>query len=129
MVRSPSAGEPGCMTSTRQRAAGGTALLTRTANREVPVAPTGASPPPDTVDQGGCSVVPASDPPANWWTAMPTLSDDAVRSERFPPALVLPGPRCDVCPHPVPDHDAIGLRFCRATRNSRLDRGCVCRPA
>jgi hypothetical protein len=34
---------------------------------------------------------------------------------------------CDVCPHPVVDHDAIGLRFCRATRDAGTDRGCACR--
>jgi hypothetical protein len=36
---------------------------------------------------------------------------------------------CDVCPHPVGDHDAIALRFCRATRNTAITRGCVCRGA
>jgi hypothetical protein len=36
-------------------------------------------------------------------------------------------PACDVCPHPVADHDAIGLRFCRATRNAGTERGCACR--
>jgi hypothetical protein len=36
-------------------------------------------------------------------------------------------PRCGVCPHPVADHDGIGLRFCRATLAAALDRGCVCR--
>ena len=38
-------------------------------------------------------------------------------------------PRCDVCPHPVVDHDAIALRFCRATLAAAIVRGCVCRPA
>jgi len=38
-------------------------------------------------------------------------------------------PACAVCPHPVVDHDAIALRFCRATLPSALTRGCVCRPA
>jgi len=38
-------------------------------------------------------------------------------------------PRCDVCPHPVADHDGISLRFCRATIASAVVRGCVCRPA
>jgi hypothetical protein len=37
-------------------------------------------------------------------------------------------PDCDVCPHPVADHDAIGLRFCRATKNTGTVRGCVCQP-
>ena len=34
-------------------------------------------------------------------------------------------PRCDVCPHPVDDHDAIALRFCRATLAAAVTRGCV----
>jgi hypothetical protein len=34
---------------------------------------------------------------------------------------------CAVCPHPLPDHDAIGLRFCAATTGGAFDRGCVCR--
>jgi hypothetical protein len=39
------------------------------------------------------------------------------------------GARCDVCPHPWSAHDAIGVRFCTASRaSSRDDRGCVCRP-
>jgi hypothetical protein len=51
------------------------------------------------------------------------------------PAVVRPGtvpatehePGCEVCPHPLADHDAIGLRFCRATSSGGLDRGCACR--
>jgi hypothetical protein len=35
---------------------------------------------------------------------------------------------CDVCTHPVAEHDGIALRFCRATAAAALDRGCVCRP-
>jgi hypothetical protein len=38
-------------------------------------------------------------------------------------------PRCDVCPHPVVDHDAIALRFCRATLAAAIARGCACRLA
>jgi hypothetical protein len=34
--------------------------------------------------------------------------------------------RCPVCPHAVADHDAIAQRYCRATANSALERGCVC---
>lgn len=37
-------------------------------------------------------------------------------------------PACGVCPHRVDHHDAIALRFCRATLAGALDRGCVCRP-
>jgi hypothetical protein len=36
---------------------------------------------------------------------------------------------CPVCPHPLADHDPIGLRFCRATAAGAVTRGCVCRPA
>jgi hypothetical protein len=36
---------------------------------------------------------------------------------------------CDVCRHTVADHDAIALRFCRATKNASTLRGCVCQPA
>jgi hypothetical protein len=38
-------------------------------------------------------------------------------------------PMCDVCRHTVVDHDAIALRFCRATKSAATVRGCVCRPA
>jgi hypothetical protein len=60
---------------------------------------------------------------------MPTLAPTAIRPERSP-TTTSPGtadPACEVCPHPVSQHDAIGLRFCRATKNAALDRGCVCR--
>jgi hypothetical protein len=36
---------------------------------------------------------------------------------------------CAVCPHPLAAHDAISLRFCRATESRAGDaatRGCVC---
>jgi hypothetical protein len=38
-------------------------------------------------------------------------------------------PLCDACRHAVVDHDAIALRFCRATKSASAARGCVCRPA
>ena len=55
----------------------------------------------------------------------------AVRPERVPQTTPpsLGDPTCDVCPHPVRQHDPIGRRFCEATGNSALDRGCVCLPA
>jgi hypothetical protein len=62
---------------------------------------------------------------------MPPLAlSTAVRPPQLPGTAPSPvdDPGCDVCPHAVSRHDAIGLRFCRATRNSALDRGCVCRP-
>ncbi len=45
------------------------------------------------------------------------------------PALDLPRPGCDACDHPAAAHDSIGLRYCRATLDSTLSRGCVCRSA
>jgi hypothetical protein len=36
------------------------------------------------------------------------------------------GPRCTVCPHNVPVHDVISLRFCHATQANALTRNCVC---
>jgi hypothetical protein len=37
-----------------------------------------------------------------------------------------PGAACDVCPHLRADHDAIAARFCSATGNGAIARGCVC---
>ena len=34
---------------------------------------------------------------------------------------------CDVCPHLRANHDAISTRFCSATGNGAIARGCVCR--
>jgi hypothetical protein len=56
-------------------------------------------------------------------TAAPTAIPDRVDAPA-PESRDVPG--CEACPHPVDDHDAIGLRFCRATLASALDRGCVC---
>jgi hypothetical protein len=52
-----------------------------------------------------------------------TLAD--VRTD----APTLNDPVCDVCAHPVSGHDAIGLRFCDATLNGAISRGCICRSA
>ena len=38
-------------------------------------------------------------------------------------------PLCDVCPHVLSGHDRIGLRFCRATLDGAIGRGCICRTA
>ena len=60
--------------------------------------------------------------------SVPAMTDPAITT------AVVPGPapqdegRCPSCPHPLADHDPIGLRFCRATRSGD-DRGCVCRTA
>jgi hypothetical protein len=63
---------------------------------------------------------------------MPTTTSTATRTGRHQPpteATQQPvnDPGCDVCPHPIAHHDAIGLRFCRATLDSAIARGCVCR--
>ena len=38
-------------------------------------------------------------------------------------------PACPVCPHPLESHDAIDLRFCRATASGKKTRGCTCATA
>ncbi len=65
---------------------------------------------------------------------MPAPASTTERSDQRPqpldaarPSAAAPG--CDACPHPVADHDTIGLRFCRATQDSALTRGCVCASA
>jgi hypothetical protein len=35
--------------------------------------------------------------------------------------------RCPMCSHRLTDHDAIGLRYCRATQAQALTRHCICR--
>ena len=64
---------------------------------------------------------------------MPTSATTASRTgqhERLPgvtPRSVA-DTACDACPHPVVDHDAVALRFCRATLHGGTVRGCVCPP-
>ena len=48
----------------------------------------------------------------------PSFLDDA--------AEVMNKEACDVCPHPRAGHDAIAARFCSATGDSAIARGCVC---
>ena len=53
-------------------------------------------------------------------TTAPTLSD-------VPAGGPLAAGACAVCPHPLSAHDAISLRFCRATESAAATtRGCVC---
>ncbi|UJW31746.1 RGCVC family protein [Saccharothrix sp. AJ9571] len=33
---------------------------------------------------------------------------------------------CPACSHPLDGHDNLGTRFCTATIDSHLDRGCIC---
>ena len=55
----------------------------------------------------------------------------APTSTPSPAGLPLPAALavCDVCPHATAAHDRIGLRFCQATLDGALSRGCVCRSA
>ena len=59
-----------------------------------------------------------------------TSSTDATTESA--PAAVPTAPAaadtCDACPHPLSGHDAISLRFCRATVAIASSRACVCRP-
>ena len=36
---------------------------------------------------------------------------------------------CPTCEHGVAHHDAIALRYCKATLVSELTRGCICKPS
>ena len=47
----------------------------------------------------------------------PPVARPEESSEAGSPVTDVDG-RCDVCPHPLVDHDPIGLRFCRATRST-----------
>jgi hypothetical protein len=54
------------------------------------------------------------------------LHDPDVQTDiRTEPAAV-DAAGCPVCPHPMAEHDAIAQRYCRATQDSALDRGCAC---
>ena len=65
--------------------------------------------------------------------ASPTMTSTApdafapVEGERPLDDVSPVGGACDVCPHPVAEHDALGLRFCRATLAGAFSRGCICR--
>lgn len=78
----------------------------------------------------------ADDPAARWETdgghlapglsaASPTDQQTFVHPTTAPADDA--GTACDVCAHELASHDALGLRFCRATRDSSLPRGCICR--
>ena len=40
-----------------------------------------------------------------------------------------PLPTCAACPHPLDEHDPIGVRFCSITTARGIDRGCACATA
>ena len=52
-----------------------------------------------------------------------TLLDPAVELEQAQDAATA---CCDMCPHPLDQHDAIAQRFCTATSAGELSRGCIC---
>lgn len=52
-------------------------------------------------------------------TPAPTVSPSSDR-------VVVEAGACAVCPHALAAHDAISLRFCRATQAAATTRGCVC---
>jgi hypothetical protein len=55
-------------------------------------------------------------------TSAETLSVPEVVTDR-----PLEAGACAVCPHPLAAHDAISLRFCRASEaQATTTRGCVC---
>lgn len=58
-----------------------------------------------------------------------TVSTPTTAATTGPAVEVATDLRCEACPHPAADHDAIALRFCRATVAAALERGCVCSPA
>lgn len=62
-------------------------------------------------------------------SAAPTSRTDQHEQPREVTPRSVDDPGCDVCPHPVVGHDAIALRFCRATLTTAVVRGCVCRAA
>ena len=53
----------------------------------------------------------------------PTHLNPAVELERAQDAATV---CCDMCPHPLDQHDAIAQRFCTATSAGALSRGCIC---
>jgi hypothetical protein len=52
----------------------------------------------------------------------PSLPTDVARA--LPPPA--DAAACAMCPHALAAHDAISLRFCRATQAHATTRGCVC---
>jgi hypothetical protein len=57
---------------------------------------------------------------------VPTYTPDTAVHEA-PTADTRAETACPACAHPLADHDAIGVRFCRATVAGAFERGCICR--
>ncbi len=66
--------------------------------------------------------------PAMRWT-MTSVSAEATLDE----PITTTGPEvttvatCDMCVHPLDDHDRVARRYCAATSANAMDRGCVCK--
>ncbi len=56
----------------------------------------------------------------------PVATADRPRLRDDPAPAPAHGSGCGACGHPETGHDAVGLRWCRATVTSALDRACVC---
>jgi hypothetical protein len=63
-------------------------------------------------------------------TSASTLPTSDVRTWDVSPPGPVVADACAVCPHPLAAHDAIALRFCKATQalsaGGPATRGCVC---
>lgn len=57
-------------------------------------------------------------------TSLATADRPELRDAPVPAPSAASG--CGACGHPEAVHDAVGLRWCRATAASALDRACVC---
>jgi hypothetical protein len=55
-------------------------------------------------------------------TALPTPAPPALVAEALPHIAI-----CTSCPHPQDAHDAIAARYCAASHDTAITRGCICR--
>jgi len=52
-----------------------------------------------------------------------------IPSDPTTPSHGEPPPDMCVCGHPADEHDLVAARYCKATVESALTRGCMCVPA
>jgi hypothetical protein len=55
-------------------------------------------------------------------TALPTPAPPALLADALPHVAI-----CTSCPHPQDAHDAIAARYCAASHDTAITRGCICR--
>ncbi len=72
------------------------------------------------------ALLPRRDPASLAVAAVPPSAPLSPPLSSAPPVPTA-SPACDACRHDLDGHDAIGLRFCRATVAGALTRGCICR--